>query len=109
MTTARRRRWAHRAALLLVPLVVAVQLQRGAAEAHHNFDAPLTIETPFALLPCDLALWAYPAILDDPFRDSLAALASASHARVGLLILGPDRPAQRAQAALDSPRAPPQP
>jgi hypothetical protein len=93
--------------LLLVLLVVTLQLQRGAAEAHHNYDAPLTIEAPWALLPCDLALCAYPALVVDPLASSLAWLRLAA----GLTgRLGPDpgpAPVAAGTCAPDAPRAPP--
>lgn len=102
-----RRRWARGAALLLVPLIIAVQLQRGAAEARHNWDAPLTIEAPLQLLPCDLALWAYPATVNAPLDESLAALLSASGVHLAVLGLAHERLARRLEASLDTPRGPP--
>jgi hypothetical protein len=93
--------------LFLVVLVLALQLQRGAAEAHHNFDAPLTIEAPWALLSCDLALCAYPALVADPLASSLAWLRLAA-GPIGQL--GWDSgaaPAASGPRAPDAPRAPP--
>jgi hypothetical protein len=94
-------------ALLLVLLVVGLQLQRGAAEAHHNYDAPLTIEAPWALLPCDLALCAYPALVVDPLASSLAwlRLAAGVTGRLGPAP-GPP-PVATGTCAPDAPRAPP--
>lgn len=94
-------------ARLLVVLVLGLQLQRGAAEAHHNYDAPLTIEAPWALLPCDLALCAYPALVADPLGSSLAwlRLAAGVTAQLGWDPgLAPAAPGARAP---DAPRAPP--
>lgn len=102
------RRWARRAGWLLVPLVLSVQVQRGLAESHHNFDAPLTIEAPFALLPSDLALSAYPAVLDEPPQEMvLAALSSGSGTPAGTVPLERERARDAHRAAPDSPRAPP--
>jgi hypothetical protein len=95
--------------LALVLLVLGLQLQRGAAEAHHNFDAPLTIEAPWALLPCDLALCAYPALVADPLASSLAWLRLAVGA-TGRLGGDPGAaPAASGSRAPDAPRAPPLP
>jgi hypothetical protein len=92
-------------ALLLIPLVMAIQLQRGAAEARHNDAAPLTIEAPWVFLPCDLTLCAYPAVLEDPPEPALDGLPLA----VGTPL--PGRPsAARTESgprAPDAPRAPP--
>jgi hypothetical protein len=103
----RRRRSACSLTLLLVALVVALQLQRGAAEVHHNYDAPLTVEAPWTLLPSDLALCAYPALVADPLASSLAwlRLAAGITGRLGR-DPGPAAtgPASRAP---DAPRAPP--
>ena len=99
--------WARWAALLLVPLVVSVELQRGLAEAHHNFDAPLTIEAPFALLPCDLALGSSPAALEDPLEASLAAAVRAAMVLLGLLAFTHEQLRDTVKSAPDSPRAPP--
>jgi hypothetical protein len=93
--------------LLLVPLLVSVELQRGLAEAHHNLDAPLTIEAPFALLPCDLALGSSPAALDDPLEASLAATSRAAMVPLGLLAVAHERLRDAVKSAPDSPRAPP--
>lgn len=100
-------RWLRVLAAVLVPLVVCVHLQRGAAEAHHNFDAPLTIEAPFQLLPCDLALSACPAVLEDSFERWVASVLLPARTPRGLL--GRESPSARAAApiAADSPRAPP--
>jgi hypothetical protein len=93
--------------VLLVLLVAGLQLQRGAAEAHHNHDAPLTIEAPWDLLPCDLALCALPALVADPLASSLAWLRLAAGVTRHL---GPDRgldPAGPGARSPDAPRAPP--
>jgi hypothetical protein len=93
--------------LLLILLVAGLQLQRGAAEAHHNHDAPLTIEAPWDLLPCDLALCALPALVADPLGSSLAwlRLAAGITRRLGSDPgLGPTVSGVRSP---DSPRAPP--
>ena len=101
------RRSAHLLTLLLVLLILGLQLQRGAAEAHHNYDAPLTIEAPWALLPCDLALCAYPALVADPLATSLAWLQLAVGA-TGPLDGDPGALASVSGArAPDAPRAPP--
>jgi hypothetical protein len=93
--------------LLLVLLVLGLQLQRGAAEAHHNYDAPLTIEAPWSLLPCDLALCAYPALVADPLASSLAWLRLAPDI-TGQLGRDPGpAPASSGARAPDAPRAPP--
>ncbi len=96
-------RWA---ALLMMPLALAFALQRGLAEPHHNFDAPLTIEAPFDLLPSDLALWAYPAVVHDPLEETLAAVlpAPALVARIPAL---PEPDGYAVHFPPDSPRAPP--
>jgi hypothetical protein len=93
--------------LLLVVLVAGLQLQRGAAEAHHNYDAPLTVEAPWALLPCDLALCAYPALVADPLASSLAWLRLTAGV-TGQLGRDPGpAPAASGGRAPDAPRAPP--
>lgn len=93
--------------LLLVVLVAGLQLQRGAAEAHHNYDAPLTVEAPRALLPCDLALCAYPALVADPLASSLAWLRLTAGV-TGQLGRDPGpAPAASGGRAPDAPRAPP--
>ena len=102
-------RSAHRLALLLVVVVVALQLQRGAAETHHDYDAPLTIETPWALLPCDLALCAYPAVVTDPLASSLDWLRLAARSAGRLRCHGGPAPAVSGPCAPDAPRAPPLP
>jgi hypothetical protein len=93
-------------AVLLVPLVLAIQLQRGLAEAHHNHDAPLTIEAPWAPLPCDLTLSAHPAVLEDPLEASLAGLRLAVDTKP-LGGLDPPARADSGPCAPDAPRAPP--
>jgi hypothetical protein len=104
---ARPSRSARVLALFLVVLVLGLQLQRGAAEAHHNFDAPLTIEAPWGLLACDLALCAHPALVADPLASSLAWL------RLAAGVTGPlgwdsgAAPAASGPCAPDAPRAPP--
>lgn len=95
------------ACLLLIPLLVAVHLQRGAAEAHHNLDAPLTLEAPFQLLPCDLALSSFPGLIDDPLEAWRTAAATASTLRGGLLPPRTEPLDPPAASAPDSPRAPP--
>jgi len=101
------RRSARLLTLFLVLLILGLQLQRGAAEAHHNYDAPLTIEAPWALLPCDLALCAYPALVADPLATSLAWLQLAVGA-TGRLDGDPgDVPSSSGARAADAPRAPP--
>ena len=107
MKAARPSRPARVLTLFLVVLVLGLQLQRGAAEAHHNFDAPLTIEAPWALLACDLALCAYPALVADPLASSLAWL------RLAAGVIGRSgwdsgtAPAATGPRAPDAPRAPP--
>jgi hypothetical protein len=99
---------ARRVALLLVALVVAFQLQRGGAEAHHDYDAPLTVEAPWALLPCDLALCAYPAVVADPLASSLAWLRLAATGASGFRRDDPGAVrAAPGPSAPDAPRAPP--
>ena len=93
--------------LLLVVLVLALQLQRGAAEAHHDHDAPLTIETPWALLPCDLALCAFPALVGDPLASSLARLRLAAAVTGRLGWCHGAAPAAPGPCSPDAPRAPP--
>lgn len=94
-------------ALLLAVAVLASSVQRGAAEAHHNHDAPLTVEAPYALLPCDLALSAYPAVLEDPLEASVARLARAGGN--GRFLRMAEGPLGRrwVESALDACRAPP--
>jgi hypothetical protein len=106
---ARPSRPARFVALWLVVLVLGLQLQRGAAEAHHNFDAPLTIEAPWALLACDLALCAYPALVADPLGSSLAWLRLAAGATGRLGWDSGAVPAPAGPRAADAPRAPPLP
>ena len=99
--------WARGVALLVVPLLVALILQRGAAEARHNLDAPLTIEAPFDLLPCDLALGAHPAVLEDPLEASLAVGPWAARVPLFSLPFPHDQIRDTVGPAPDCPRAPP--
>lgn len=99
------RRWAMVA--LLAPLLVGAQIQRGLAEAHHNFDAPLTLEAPWQPLPCDLALGSCPAVLDDPLRSSVASAALAAASPLGLLLVDAEPGPEHRGFASDTSRAPP--
>jgi hypothetical protein len=93
-------------AALLVPLALVFALQRGLAEAHHNHDAPLTIEAPFDLSPSDLALSAYPAVVRDPLQETLASVLAAPPI-VSRIPAGPDPRGYAVHFPPDSSRAPP--